>query len=284
MSSPSVTTCTRTATPPTTPTVTPRPGASRRSSRARGRFRATTTGATRRQRTTSMVTSATSAPPPPTPTARATTATTSPPATGTSSTSTANAKTFPAAAPRARPGALAQSRPRRQQQQERHRPLAQAALQLCRNEPHRLQPFVNDLYAAGADLVLVGHDHVYERIAPLDATGTPDPPTGSATSRSARAATATRASAPRSPAARPGGNTYGVLKLTLHPTSYDWTFLPVAGSTFTDSGTQAVHDAPPSTNNAPVAVADATARRRARRRSLPRRVCLATTPTPTAIR
>jgi hypothetical protein len=27
-----------------------------------------------------------------------------------------------------------------------------------------------------------------------------------------------------------------VLKLTLHATGYDWQFVPVAGSTFTDSG------------------------------------------------
>jgi hypothetical protein len=31
-------------------------------------------------------------------------------------------------------------------------------------------------------------------------------------------------------------NTHGVLKLTLHPTSYDWEFIPIAGQTFTDSG------------------------------------------------
>ena len=30
--------------------------------------------------------------------------------------------------------------------------------------------------------------------------------------------------------------TWGVLKLTLHPTSYDWEFIPVAGQTFTDAG------------------------------------------------
>ena len=30
--------------------------------------------------------------------------------------------------------------------------------------------------------------------------------------------------------------TYGVLKITLHETSYDWQFVPVAGSTFTDTG------------------------------------------------
>jgi hypothetical protein len=32
-------------------------------------------------------------------------------------------------------------------------------------------------------------------------------------------------------------DTFGVLKLTLHPTSYDWEFIPEAGKTFTDSGT-----------------------------------------------
>jgi type V secretory pathway adhesin AidA len=31
-------------------------------------------------------------------------------------------------------------------------------------------------------------------------------------------------------------STYGVLKLTLHPTGYDWEFVPVAGQSFTDSG------------------------------------------------
>jgi hypothetical protein len=30
--------------------------------------------------------------------------------------------------------------------------------------------------------------------------------------------------------------THGVLKFTLHPTSYDWVFIPIAGQTFTDSG------------------------------------------------
>src|SRR5439155_7966258 len=36
-------------------------------------------------------------------------------------------------------------------------------------------------------------------------------------------------------------STYGILKLTLHPSSYDWQFVPKAGSTFTDSGTTACH-------------------------------------------
>ena len=113
-----------------------------------------------------------------------------------------------------------------------------------------LQPFVNDLYAAGADLVLDGHDHVYETIAPLDASGTPD----AALRHPLHHDRNGRRQPPglRHPIAGSEvreGNTYGILKLTLHPTSYDWKFLPVAGSTFTDSGTQAVHDAPPSTQH-----------------------------------
>lgn len=36
-------------------------------------------------------------------------------------------------------------------------------------------------------------------------------------------------------------STFGVLQLTLHATSYSWQFVPVAGQTFTDSGTQACH-------------------------------------------
>ena len=34
---------------------------------------------------------------------------------------------------------------------------------------------------------------------------------------------------------------YGVLKLTLHTGSYDWEFIPIAGQTFTDSGSTACH-------------------------------------------
>ena len=36
-------------------------------------------------------------------------------------------------------------------------------------------------------------------------------------------------------------DTYGVLKLTLHPTSYEWEFVPEAGKSFTDSGTTSCH-------------------------------------------
>jgi hypothetical protein len=36
-------------------------------------------------------------------------------------------------------------------------------------------------------------------------------------------------------------DTFGVLKLTLRPATYEWQFIPVAGKTFTDSGTGRCH-------------------------------------------
>ena len=36
-------------------------------------------------------------------------------------------------------------------------------------------------------------------------------------------------------------DTYGVLKLILSPASYSWQFIPVAGESFTDSGTTSCH-------------------------------------------
>jgi CO/xanthine dehydrogenase Mo-binding subunit len=35
--------------------------------------------------------------------------------------------------------------------------------------------------------------------------------------------------------------TYGLLKLTLHPDSYDWEFIPEPGKTFSDAGSGKCH-------------------------------------------
>ena len=42
----------------------------------------------------------------------------------------------------------------------------------------QVAPLWTDLYDAGADLVLAGHDHDYERFEPLDGNGNPDPQRG----------------------------------------------------------------------------------------------------------
>ncbi len=97
--------------------------------------------------------------------------------------------------------------------------------------------FWQDLYVAGADVVLNGHDHDYERFAPQNPIGKPDPKkgirefvvgTGGAEHRSFHDVQ------PNSEVR--AANVWGVLKMTLHKTSYDWKFLPIAGQSFTDSG------------------------------------------------
>jgi hypothetical protein len=100
-----------------------------------------------------------------------------------------------------------------------------------------LRDFWVTLYQAGADIVLNGHRHNYERFALQNPTGGADPGRGI---REFVVGTGGRShSSLGSPAANSevrNSSAYGVLKLTLHPTSYDWQFIPIAGQTFTDSG------------------------------------------------
>jgi hypothetical protein len=96
------------------------------------------------------------------------------------------------------------------------------------------------LHADGAELLLSGDDHVYERFAPQDPQGYYDPSgvrqmivgTGGGSLYSfgtIRGNSEVRKS-----------GSYGILKLTLHSGSYEWEFVPTSGS-FSDSGTTACH-------------------------------------------
>ena len=106
-----------------------------------------------------------------------------------------------------------------------------------------VQPLWQDLYNANADLVVNGHAHNYERFAPQDASGNLDPARGIIEIISG---TGGASHFPFNTTMAPNSligdaATFGVLKLTLHASSFDWQFLPVAGQTFTDSGTQTCH-------------------------------------------
>jgi hypothetical protein len=100
-----------------------------------------------------------------------------------------------------------------------------------------VRPLYQVLYENKADVLLVGHDHDYERFAPKD-------PDGAVVSNGVRefvVGVGGRSFHPLT-ALQPGSeafqnNTFGVLKMTLRPTSYDWQFVPEAGKTYTDSGT-----------------------------------------------
>jgi chitodextrinase len=104
------------------------------------------------------------------------------------------------------------------------------------------QSFWEQLQAARADVVLAGHDHIYERFAPQRADGTADSVNGirSFVVGTGGANHTSMASTARNSELRHTG-TYGVLMLTLHPTSYSWRFQPEAGATFTDSGSDPCH-------------------------------------------
>lgn len=104
------------------------------------------------------------------------------------------------------------------------------------------QPFWQALYDHHADVVLSGHDHDYERFAPQTPGGAADPVNGirefvvGTGGASQYPFLTTR---PNSEVRRTG--IFGVLKLTLHPASYAWDYIPVEGETFTDSGTATCH-------------------------------------------
>jgi hypothetical protein len=103
------------------------------------------------------------------------------------------------------------------------------------------QPFWNLLYSAHADLILNGHSHTYERFGQQNPSGGADPNgirqiivgTGG---KSHYSITSTAANSEVW-----NTSTYGVLKLSLHSNSYDWQFMPIAGQTFTDSGSNSCH-------------------------------------------
>jgi hypothetical protein len=97
------------------------------------------------------------------------------------------------------------------------------------------------LYDAGAELVINGHEHQYERFAEMNASG-------AVLSDGLREIVVGTGGATLYPFGTPlaasqvrNSTAYGVLKLTLRSEGYDWEFVPAAGSTFTDSGSSNCH-------------------------------------------
>ena len=102
----------------------------------------------------------------------------------------------------------------------------------------RMQPFWQALYDNGADVIVNGHDHLYERFAPQNPSGQADANRGIREFVVGTGGGGLYPFATIQPNSQVRNNTtYGVLKLTLHSTSYDWQFVPIAGQTFSDSGT-----------------------------------------------
>jgi acid phosphatase type 7 len=100
----------------------------------------------------------------------------------------------------------------------------------------RMSTIWSDLQAGGADVVLAGHRHVYERFPRQDSSGRLDPRgmrefivgTGGALHESFRGKPAAHSEIRKE-------QTFGVIRLSLHAGGYDWRFIPTSGG-FTDSG------------------------------------------------
>jgi Calcineurin-like phosphoesterase len=105
-----------------------------------------------------------------------------------------------------------------------------------------VRPLFQALYDAGAEIVLAGHDHTYERFAPQAPGGAADPERGVVeivVGTGGRSHYGFGTVRPNSVVRN--GTTYGVLQLTLGEGSYRFEFLPVAGATFNDAGSGTCH-------------------------------------------
>ena len=107
-----------------------------------------------------------------------------------------------------------------------------------------MQALWQDLYDAGAELWIAGHNHDYERFAPQTASGVADPARGIREFVVGTGGAGTEAWSTTPPIANEeawANPVFGVLKLTLRAGGYDWEFIPIAGYTFTDSGSGTCH-------------------------------------------
>jgi hypothetical protein len=102
------------------------------------------------------------------------------------------------------------------------------------------QDFWSLLDQAGAEVILNGHEHSYQRFEPLDGDGNPD-------ANGIRQFVVGTGGTSLSPQEIEDSRlvvysaTHGLLKLDLKSGSYAWEFLPIAGSNFTDSGNGTCH-------------------------------------------
>jgi hypothetical protein len=125
-----------------------------------------------------------------------------------------------------------------------HRPLFSSGAE--HGGSTRSRPAWDLLYAAGADVVLNGHEHIYERFAPQSPDGRDDPDHGIRQFIVGTGGADEYDLGPPRPQSevRSSGNA-GVLALRLLPDGYEWRFVSVPGSFVSDTGCGTCHRAPP---------------------------------------
>ena len=107
----------------------------------------------------------------------------------------------------------------------------------------RMGPVFRLLYDHGAEIVLSGHDHNYERFVPTDADGNMAPTSGITQWVVGTGGAGIRPfSEPPLPAtATRDATAHGVLRLDLYAGGYDWQFLTTSNNPYKDSGSATCH-------------------------------------------
>ncbi len=123
-----------------------------------------------------------------------------------------------------------------------HRPLFSSGPHGRDGSGEKTRAVWNVLYENNVDVILNGHDHDYERFAPQNPIGERDDARGIrqfVVGTGGAVPYVFGAVKPNSEKRITGA--YGVLKLTLHATSYDWEFISIAPLLFKDSGSSECH-------------------------------------------
>jgi 3',5'-cyclic AMP phosphodiesterase CpdA len=100
------------------------------------------------------------------------------------------------------------------------------------------------LYQHNAELVISGHHHRYERFAPQTSDGQLDEERGLrefVVGTGGRSLDGVHQGPTLTHSEIIYGGGYGVLKLTLRPSSYEWEFISVEGKSFSDQGSGQCH-------------------------------------------
>lgn len=109
-------------------------------------------------------------------------------------------------------------------------------------ERERLIPFWRAFAAYGVSVVIAGHDHLYERFAPLDTDGNPDSLRGTRQFVAGTGGAHTYSIKRLLPGSEAHStNTFGLLKLSLLADRYRWEFIPVDTAGFHDRGESSCH-------------------------------------------
>lgn len=104
------------------------------------------------------------------------------------------------------------------------------------------QPLWQALQEAHADVILTGHDHIYERFAPQGPTGLADPVNGLRSFVVGTGGKILYSTVPAHANREAVQSTdFGLLELNLRRTGYDWRFVGVPGGTFADAGSGVCH-------------------------------------------